>query len=64
MHMTQVFDTVCFVWDQGNSTLILHQKTLEEADRIALEFGYEPKCWYKPKTWWNVKKTFVNTPGL
>ena len=32
----------------NESELRLHDKTLEEAYNIAIEFGYKPPVWYKP----------------
>lgn len=37
-------------WGEKDSEreLILHDKTLEDAYNVAIEFGYKPPVWYKP----------------
>lgn len=45
--------TYKFHWDSETSELTLHNRTHEEAIRIAKEFGWTEQCWYKPKTWGN-----------
>ena len=47
------FDSIHFVWDSGNSALMLHDKKLNEAMKIAKEFGYRPFSFFRPTTWGN-----------
>ena len=42
-----------FVWDSGNNQLTLHDRQLDEAMKIAQEFGYRPVSWIRPSTWGN-----------
>lgn len=44
-----------FEWNchSGVTTLSLHDRTKEEAFRIAQEMGYVPITWWKPWTWHN-----------
>jgi plasmid maintenance system antidote protein VapI len=42
-----------FHWDSQKCSLTLHNKTKEEALKIAQYFGWSPQVWYKPKTWGN-----------
>lgn len=50
---TTKFGTILFIWDSGNSTLSLHDKQLNEAMKIAKEFGYRPFSFFRPPTWGN-----------
>lgn len=50
---TTKFDSIHFVWDSGNSTLMLHDKQLNEAMKIAKEFGYRPRSFFRPSSWGN-----------
>ena len=50
---TTIFDVIIFRWDSQSSKCTLHNKTLEEAMKIAVDFGYEPARMYKPSTWGN-----------
>jgi hypothetical protein len=38
-----------FQWTDNE--LELHDKTEEQAFRIARDFGWQPSVWYKPWTW-------------
>lgn len=51
---TTKFDSIHFVWDNGNNTLRLHNKQLNQAMEIAKEFGYRPRSFFRPLTWENV----------
>lgn len=44
-----------FYWSDGKSEnkLNLHNRTLEEAMKIAIDMGYKPFSWYRPSTWNN-----------
>jgi hypothetical protein len=48
-------NTWYFTWDNSNSrsTLILHDKTQDQAMAIAKEWGWQPRTWYRPSTWRN-----------
>jgi|LakMenEpi03Aug12_release.lakeMendotaPanAssembly.Ray.scaffolds.fasta_scaffold1774333_2 hypothetical protein len=46
-------NTWIFHWDAHTSILTLHNKTKEEALKIAEHFGWSHQVWYKPKTWGN-----------
>lgn len=50
-----VVGTWMFYWRENgaSSTLILHQRTKEDALKIATDFGYTPRVWWKPSTWNN-----------
>lgn len=50
---TTKFDSIYFIWESGNSTLRLHDKQLNEAMKIAKEFGYRPFSFFRPSTWGN-----------
>lgn len=52
-----VFDSICYVWDNAQITLTLHNKTMSEAEKIAAEFGFRHSCWYRPSTWFNRRTT-------
>lgn len=45
-----VYPEIVLWWGNkdNESELRLHDKTLEEAYNIAIEFGYKPPVWYKP----------------
>ena len=51
---TTKFDSIYFIWDSGTSTLRLHDKQLNEAMKIAKEFGYRPFSFFRPTTWGNI----------
>lgn len=42
-----------FVWDSGNNQLTLHDRQLDEAMKIAKEFGYRPFSFFRPSIWGN-----------
>ena len=45
-----VYPEIVLWWGNkdNENELRLHDKTLEEAYNIAIEFGYKPPVWYKP----------------
>lgn len=53
----EVYSTHYFVWqnEKGNglteNNLTLHNRTIDDAFRVAKEFGYTQNKWYKP--WMN-----------
>lgn len=50
-----------FKWScsSGVTTLTLHNRTKEEAMKIALEMGYVPVSRWKPRTWHNFWYAFI-----
>lgn len=45
-----VYPKIVLYWNNGSgeTELKLHDKTLEDAYNMAIEFGYKPPVWYKP----------------
>ena len=51
---TQEHDmTTSWYFQWADNELELHDKTEQQAFRIAQKFGWTPKVWYKPWTWEN-----------
>lgn len=48
---THQLTTVIFWWRDGECRL--HDRTYNQALKIAKEFGYKEPQWYKPGTWSN-----------
>lgn len=46
----RVYPEIVLWWSNagGETDLRLHDKSLEEAYNIAIQFGYKPPVWYKP----------------
>ena len=53
-----IFDKITFYWNNGNSELRLHDRTLSKAMMIAKSFGFTERKWYRPSTWSNGFITF------
>ena len=45
--------TTSWYFQWADNELELHDKTEQQAFRIAQKFGWTPKVWYKPWTWEN-----------
>ena len=50
---THVLQKICFFWDGDNSELTLHNRTYNDAIKVAEEFGWREPRWFKPWTWSN-----------
>ncbi len=50
-----ILDVAMFYWKDHNSenTCTLHNRTLEDAKKVAESFGWKEFKWYKPSTWKN-----------
>ena len=51
--MIKIKNSWFFVWNGLQDELVLHDKTKEEAYKIADSLGWTPRVWYKPSTWMN-----------